>query len=144
MDDALEQEAVRALHRFFKGLKLMNLGEWSDLLAEFGMLDIGVIHHVGAHPEIMLGEVRKILGIPHSTLTSVVNRLEKKKALRRVISPRDRRSYGLVLTKYGRRIEKEHMRLDRLLADKVLKGLDGEEERRTFVELLAKSAQAMK
>ena len=59
-------------------------------------------------PDIILKEIVEILGIPGSTLTSAVDRLEKRRLLRRAISQRDRRSFGLELTDEGRIAQQEH------------------------------------
>ena len=71
-------------------------------------------------------------------MTSAVDRLEKRHLLRRTISQRDRRSYGLELTEKGWRIRKEHGRIDQIVAETVLEALSDDQERETLTRLLAK------
>jgi DNA-binding MarR family transcriptional regulator len=83
-------------------------------------------------------DIRKALDIPHSTLTSAINRLEKRGFLKRVITQQDRRSYSLRLTKKGEQVQTEHHRVDIMLADKLLEALDTNKERVQLIRLLAK------
>ena len=138
-----EHDACRAVHRLFKALRLMDLGQWSERLQGLGMLDLGVLHHAELHQDGVLGDIRKALNIPHSTLTSAVNRLERKGLLRRVVSDKDRRSYGLVLTSEGREINAEHARLDRMIGQALVRNLEGEAERAEFVRLVERAAQGL-
>ena len=143
MADPLERDAMRALHMFLKALKLTHLEDWSDKLKGIGMTDLGILHHVAHNPDVILGDIKTALNIPHSTLTSAVNRLERRGLVRRVISARDRRSFGLVLTESGHVMQREHSRVDRMITGLVLESLDSEEERRTLIGLLEKVSGRM-
>lgn len=143
MADPLERDAMRALHMFLKALKLTHLEDWSDKLKGIGMTDLGILHHVAHNPDVILGDIKTALNIPHSTLTSAVNRLERRGLVRRVISARDRRSFGLVLTESGQAMQREHSRVDRMITGLVLESLDSEEERRTLIGLLEKISGRM-
>lgn len=139
----LHTQGLRAVHMFLRALKLMNLGEWSEQLKGVAPLDLGVLAHVSRDPDILLGDIRRAMDIPHSTLTSAVNRLERKGMLRRVISDKDRRSYGLALTKSGRDAQAEHERLDNLLVSAMFKAMESDDERAAFIALLEKAAQGL-
>ncbi|ACB77547.1 MarR family winged helix-turn-helix transcriptional regulator [Opitutus terrae] len=139
----LDTAANHALHAFVKALKLLDLSEWSAQLAGIGMLDLGILHHAARDPNAILADIRQALGVPNSTLTSAIDRLERKGLLRRTINPRDKRSYGLALTDAGRALDKEHMRVDRAITRAVLAALDSDPERRTLVGLLEKVSRQM-
>lgn len=139
-DAALVDAMDRALHALVRGLRLHRLDSWDPALKGLNFIDLGIIHHVGCAPDLILKDIRTALGVPQSTLSSAISRLEARGILRRTLSARDRRSYGLTLTAKGQRIVRAHEALDRLLAAKVLTALDGEDERRTLTELLGRAA----
>lgn len=126
------------LHRLLWGLHLNRMDTWTPELERIGALGLHVLKLVSEDPNIILKEIKTVLDIPNSTLTSVVNRLEERGLLERVISRRDRRSYGLALTAEGRRVQADHDRFDRELARTMLEGLDNDEDRDRFVELISK------
>jgi len=125
------------------GLRVDRLGSWSKELEGIQLLDLHILKLVDQNPEIILKEIRQELNIPHSTLTSAINRLEKRGLIERVISQRDLRSFGLILTQNGCNIRKEHGRIDRLIAAKILEALDTEEERKVLTGLLEKINKAL-
>lgn len=130
-------EFDRLLQATLESLRIDRPETWSRRLAGFLVLDLHVLALVAAQPDSILREIRDRLEIPNSTLTSVVDRLEKRGLLRRVISPRDRRSYGLALTPAGRKVQTEHDRVHRRIAAQVLDALDEAEQQR-LIDLLAK------
>lgn len=118
------------------------LETWSEKLNGISKLELHILLLVQSRPDIVLGEIRDKLGIPNSTLTGIVDRMEKQGLIRRTISQRDRRSYGLKIAEKGREVRKEHDRILLMLATKMLAALD-EEERDTFVKLLSRIADNM-
>ncbi len=139
------QTVNRLLHKFLYKLGVNQLvGIWSETLEGFTPLDLYVLKLVADKPDIIIKEVKDDLKVPGSTLTSVINRLEKRGCLQRLISSRDRRSYGLELTSIGKGIHHEHMRVDRLVACNILETLDSDTERQTFIELLTTITQRLK
>jgi DNA-binding MarR family transcriptional regulator len=129
-----------ALHRFMAAFSLRNLARWDERLEGLAMLDIGLIHHVANSPGITVGEVRKVLDIPNSTLSSAVNRLGRRGLLLRVINAEDRRSYGLMLTEAGFQVEEAHRALDKHLAELCIRALPDAEQRRLFLDSLRRVA----
>jgi DNA-binding MarR family transcriptional regulator len=97
-----------------------------------------VIDLIAESPEIIMREICEAMEIPKSTLTSLIDRLEKRGCLHRVISPRDRRSYGLELTPLGHQIYEEHLRLEEALWTKILGTLDDDAEREEYIEIIRK------
>lgn len=98
-------------------------------------VDISVLAIVSRKPDVILREILGVLEIPASTLTSAVDRLEKRGLLRRVISVRDRRSFGLELTEEGKRAQEEHKNEEEDVLRCVL-GAYTPEERSELVRLL--------
>ena len=134
----MESEISQVIHMFIKALKLTHLEDWSADLKGIAPLDLGILSHVARNPDIILGDIKAAMDIPHSTLSSAVNRLERRGIVRRVISERDRRSFGLVLTEKGEAIQREHRRLDAMLSGLVLEALETDAERKTFIDLVEK------
>ncbi len=104
------------------------------------LLEARVLDLVAETPEVILREIGAALGLPKSTLTGVVDRLEEQGYLQRVISPRDRRSYGVELTARGRSAYETHVRFEAEVWRKMLAGLDDETEGRRFLATLRKMA----
>lgn len=101
-------------------------------------IETGAIDIVAETQDVIMGDLGRALGLPKSTLTSVVDRLEERGYLRRVISRRDRRSYGLELTRQGRTAWKAHLRFEAEIWQKMLAGLDSPAERNGFLAALRK------
>ena len=138
LTEATAAEINHALHRFLRAAKVGRLESWSRLLAGISFLDLGILRMAAERSDVILKEIREKLSVPQSTLTSAVDRLEERKLLRRVISPRDRRSYGLELTREGWRIDEEHKRIDRLSAELIVEALGKGRDVRRFLEMLSK------
>lgn len=142
------EEHVRAvdqlLHQLLWGLHIKKLDAWTSELESIGALGLHVLKIAADNPDVILKEIREELNIPHSTLTSVVNRLEDRGLLKRIISTRDRRSYGLALTSQGRRVQEDHDRLDHELASTMLEGLEEESDRILFIELISKISRHLR
>ncbi len=143
MDESQTQVVSDLLHLVLSGLRIDRLGVWSKRLEGITPLELHILKLAAERADTILIEVRKELGIPHSTLTSAIDRLERRGLLRRAISHRDRRSYALELTREGRRVQAEHDRIDHLLAGKILEALDTEKERRQLIRLLSKISERL-
>lgn len=100
--------------------------------------EIAIIQMVSHNPNIILGEICVALDMPKSTLTNVINRLEKSGYLTRTISKRDMRSYGLLLSEKGILAQKEHKEYELFLANGILNALDSDKERKTLIDLMKK------
>lgn len=144
MDLDEQRHIAEALHRFVAAFSLQNLAKWDARLDGLAALDVGIIHHSSRNPGITVGEVRRILGIPNSTLSSAVNRLERRGLVRRVINAGDRRSYGLVVTEQGLAVEEAHRALDHRLAELCCRALPDKEQRGLFLRSLENVARELK
>ncbi len=97
-------------------------------LSEFTPVEINLLSMVGSRKDMLLREFLEIVKIPKSTLTSIVNRLEKRDYLKRVINPRDKRSFGLELTERGERFFTLYKTYQGEMGSKILSGLDADEQ----------------
>lgn len=100
--------------------------------------DKRVLTIVAARPDIILREIRELLSMPNSTLTSVVDRLEKRGLVRRTVTARDRRSYGLELTDGGRAYMALQDQAEQDFAIQILRILETDDQREAFVNILSK------
>jgi DNA-binding MarR family transcriptional regulator len=133
---------VKSLLAVLNKMRSDRLEAWSDKLKGISKMELHILLLVQARPDIVLGEIRDRLDVPNSTLTGVIDRMEKQGLVRRTISARDRRSYGLELTEKGKGVRREHDRVLRTIATSMLSTLD-DEERKTFTVLLSKVADGM-
>lgn len=111
---------------------------WSATFEGLSPVDLHVLGIVERWPDVILREIKEYLDVPNSTLTGIVDRLESKGLIERVISTRDRRSYGLALTGKGRALRDEQRQIRREAAARMLAALDSDAERDEFVRLLGK------
>jgi DNA-binding MarR family transcriptional regulator len=119
-------------------LHLVRLDLWSEKLENLQYLDLGVLSFAELKAEHTVGEIREFLEVPQGTLTSVIDRLEKRGLVRRAVNARDKRSYRVELTAQGVEVQREHRRVSRLISRKMLEALPTAEERSQFVELFRK------
>lgn len=71
-----------------------------------------VLTYLRKYAPIPIGELVRVFGIKQSTLTSLLDRLEKAGLLRRELNPGDRRSFLIYITDRGRELT---TRLNRML-----------------------------
>ncbi|WPC44351.1 MarR family winged helix-turn-helix transcriptional regulator [Clostridium sp. JS66] len=133
-----------AIHELiYKMMSSKFMNEYSDLTKGISMIDFRVLRVVAENPGKQIKDLLNILKVPNSTLTSVINRLEKRGILKRVISPEDRRSFNLEITDLGKDIQEEHMKFDYAVARKYLEATESEEEKRFLIKFLKKLASSI-
>lgn len=113
-------------------------------LKQLSHIEISIISLIYNNPDIIIREICDEIDVPKSSMTSMIDRLEKKNYLTRVISKRDRRSFGLKLTKEGMKIQTQHEKYEEEIFNYVINSLDTEEEKETFIKLTDKIANNMK
>lgn len=143
MPENISQIFNHLFHQLIDHMHIFRLDKWSDQLKNVTMLELRVFRMVKTHPDMLIGEIRDVLDIPYSTLTSVINRMEKRGFIRRVISLQDRRSFTLELTEAGNDVQREHERVDLMLAEKALEALDSDDEKEALVRLFTKITQRL-
>ena len=76
MDSDSGEAIADVIHHARYALRVDRLGIWSKDLSEISLLDLHILELAAENSETTLKEIRRELGIPHSTLTSAINRLE--------------------------------------------------------------------
>lgn len=143
MNDPRVKVVNDLLHLVQFGLRIDRLYDSSEHLKKITLVELHVLKLVCERPELILKEIREELDIPQSTLTSAIDRLEKRKLVRRVISDRDGRSFVPEVTEAGKRVQEEHDRIDEQVTRRLLDLLDSEEEREVFLQMLTKISQRL-
>jgi MarR family transcriptional regulator, temperature-dependent positive regulator of motility len=87
---------------------------------QFAALD--AIH---AHPTTDQARVAELISYDRATIGGVIERLEQKGLIRRVVSERDRRARELSLTAKGRRVYSALLPIVQGLQDEILQPLNG-------------------
>lgn len=105
--------------------------------------ELSVLKAASKYPNSALKEIGEYLDIPGSTLTSIVDRLEKRNLVRRTINKENRRSYALELTKDGIELSNQHEEAEKELWEKVLMSLNEDVERETLINLLDKISKGI-
>ncbi|MCI2106663.1 MAG: MarR family winged helix-turn-helix transcriptional regulator [Intestinimonas sp.] len=140
MKERISGEEIQNLDKVWHALILpmqkMNEELWNGKLEGVSTTEISILSIIERKPDAILKEIVEILKIPGSTLTSAIDRLEKRGLLKRVISQRDRRSFGLELTDDGRIAQREHRENEKILWKKILGAYETSEERRELIRLL--------
>lgn len=113
---------------------------FSQYLKDISTIEISILNIVERKPDVIIKEIIQILGIPNSTLSNAINRLETKQLIKRTISQQDKRSYGLELTEKGELAQLEHKQGEIIWCQMVLEALT-KEERNEFLNSLKKIAQ---
>jgi len=112
-----------------------------EKIDRFGLTFIqrNVIIYVARHKRIGMSELGRILTLKGPALTRITDVLEKKKLLKRIKVPGDRRGYSLTVTDSCRKILNKLDTLPVSVAEKLIKGFTKEELDRHM-----KSANIMK
>lgn len=97
--------------------------------------DMYVLERIHFQGKIQSSELTRAYSIPASTLTGILDRLEKRRYLRRERKSDDRRAVELTVTEKGKDALRRHIEEDRLFAQNLFGGLD-EGKRKIFLELL--------
>ncbi|MGN0143712.1 MAG: MarR family winged helix-turn-helix transcriptional regulator, partial [Clostridium sp.] len=98
--------------------------------------ELAIIRIISEKEEVIIKDIIEVLKIPKSTLTSIIDKLEKRNFVVRAISSRDRRSYKLELTEKGKRIQEEHIKFEEEVFGRIMTSLGTYEDREDFLKLL--------
>lgn len=141
--DQTAKEEIKNFNRAFHKLwfKIMKTRPEfnSDAFKRLSFTDLHVIYMAYENPDIILKEIRENLMLPQTTLSSIVAKLEKAGFVERIINPKDYRSFSLKVSEKGKKLIKEHERLDLQQSSKILKCLDPIEQHE-FIRLFVKVA----
>lgn len=73
--------------------------------------------------EVIQKDMAEIVGKDKSVILRLIDSLEEKELLRRVVDPKDRRKNYLMITKAGERVVQEHLKIFYALVEEVQQGL---------------------
>lgn len=132
-------ELDKVWHRIVLILQKTSQELWKDKLEGLSSIEVSILSIIEKRPDVILKDIIEILGIPGSTLTNAIDRLEKRGLITRVISKRDRRSFGLELTEDGHLAQNEHKKGEEILWKKIFSSFDTT-ERKELIRLLGKLA----
>jgi DNA-binding MarR family transcriptional regulator len=92
---------------------------------EISKYDLALVGLIGKKGEVIMREIAEYLDVPFSTATGVVDKLVKKKILKRVNSETDRRTVKVELTsKRGKEIFQQFISFRHKLGEIVLANMD--------------------
>jgi len=98
-----------------------------------------VLQAIGENPGVRQGALARLFHIKWPSMTNLVDAMEKRGLLERVVPQNDRRSVGLVLTDVGQELVDGQIDLMWDVTDEVFSKLS-EAEKQTFTRLLRKVA----
>jgi DNA-binding MarR family transcriptional regulator len=144
VDDDQQMELLhRLLHMVLILFQKGRLTMFTGTLEGITPIELVILDTVGRNPDVIIKEIKEKTKVSGSTLTSAIDRLRKRNFLRRFISERDRRSFGLKLTAEGQHALKELAKQERALFDTLLSAFLDREEKVTFLTLLEKAVQKL-
>ncbi len=114
MEDELKEKKERMGRIHHRSLEVWDriMAKSYSKLSGLSTVEISVLRILCQQPDKIMKEIGEELHIGKSTLTGVIDRLEKRGYLRRVINPRDRRSFALEVTRQGKAAQQEHVRIE--------------------------------
>lgn len=119
--------------------KLIDLFQYKDSYQQqssgIAPQDMYVLERIHFQKSIQSRDLSRAYGIPPSTLTGILDRLEKKQYIRRERKSGDRRAVELTVTDRGETVLKRHIEEDRLFVGNLFNGLD-DGPRHVFLTLL--------
>lgn len=125
-------------HLFYMKMNKVRSSEKFKKLENVTDLEMGVLHILTYKPDSIMREIRDYLNVSRSTLTGVIDRLEKRKFVKRVISERDRRSFALELTEEGKTAQSEHEEMEKIIYEDILNSLEDDKDVGEFLRLSKK------
>lgn len=114
-----------------------NIQVCAGKLKDIGVLDLKIMKLIYFNPDFRIKDYLKVLKIPNSSLTNVINRLVKKELIIRNLSDNDLRSFSLKLTQEGRQGVEEHLAAEKALFAQLFNSFS-EDEKNEFIRLLSK------
>lgn len=105
--------------------------------------ELYVLEHIREDNPWRFNEFAENYHIKPSTLTGIVERLEKKGLLKRERDEKDRKAVYLYCTSEGKRIVKDHIEEDQLFFNSMLATLDTS-ERAQFIDLVKRITSSEK
>jgi Transcriptional regulators len=131
-------ELLQIFHHLIRAFQKTRQGLWGQELDGATTIEVSILSIIEHNPNIILKEIVQMLGIPNSTLTAAIDRLEKRGLIARTISNRDRRSFRLELTMKGKAAQLEHRKGENILIERILASFSTVEEKKALNMVLEK------
>lgn len=109
----------------------------NTLKTKLSILEVHTIEALGRRPGLKMRELAEIMGISTPSVTSVIDKLEKKGFALRKTTPADRRVFLIELTKQGVDLFEKHTNQHKIMAERVLSCIP-DNNTLQFVETLQK------
>jgi DNA-binding MarR family transcriptional regulator len=129
-------------HRLVVSLQKTSEELWKDNLTGVSTIEISILD--GIHRGYSTTkELMQSMEIPGSTLTNALDRLERRKLIKREINRADRRTFRLELTERGKAAQDEHIRGEEVLWRKIFSAFPTAAERGNLLDVLNKIADTL-
>ena len=115
----------KMMHEYFKVLK-KRTSDQSDIILT--MEQFGLLHALNQKDEdVIQKDMAEIMCKDKSAILRLIDTLEEKELVRRVVDLNDRRKNFLMVTKKGEKIIAQYLKIEKELTSEVKKGLTVEE-----------------
>lgn len=131
-------ELKELAHVMLEKSNYKDLEERYSRIQQLSTNEISIIRIISEKEEVIIKDILEEVQVPKSTLTSMIDRLEKRDLICRAISNKDRRSYKLLLTEEGKKTQEEHVKFEQEVYGKIIASLDNYEEREMLLNLIKK------
>lgn len=146
MNEVKEEQIKKlnnVLHNIYKNFKKLNANVEAELFEGITGTELSIIGTIGNTPGVKMKDICERLQLPASTLTNVIDRLERRDLLKRVMSKQDRRSFVLELTQAGVVVYDKHKNAEKIIFETILGALEDDKEREAFIDSLEKISNGM-
>lgn len=112
------------IHKLFDIFEYKN--EYQFQSSNIQPQDMYVLERIHFNRKIVVKDISKQYSIPPSTLTGIIDRLEKKELIERMRSNIDRRAIELITTEKGKSLVEQHVKEDKIFTDKFFGSLEAD------------------
>jgi len=117
ISEIIVEKVVDSLHSILDAWQLMyytgSRSHKREKLADFTPIELHIIKLIATNDNCMpLADIRQIVDMPNSSLSSIITRLARNSVLVKRSNPEDKRIFDLSLTDLGKKINRDHYELD--------------------------------
>lgn len=131
-------ELNKLWHRMFTESNYKDIEVKYQDIKERSTTELSVIRIISEKEDVIIKDIIEALNIHKSTLTRIIDRLEKRNLIVRAISNRDRRSYRLELTEKGWVIQDKRIKFEEEVYVKIIFSPYTYEEREELLRFIKK------
>ncbi|WP_167958807.1 MarR family winged helix-turn-helix transcriptional regulator [Anaerosporobacter faecicola] len=137
MKQDLRFQLSELLHEIMKKNKeIFDCGDYHNLV-ELCEQDITILAKLENRDHLTAKEISNMLDCPKTTIVTAVSRLEKRGYLKKIQSTNDKRAMYLVLTKKGRKTNKEHFAYESMILSALINRWN-ESDQKQLAEIIAR------